>query len=413
MANCASKHAAPGSATGYLYQCRYALLAALRQIPKRPHLSVSIERFDDVAFDAQGTPEEIIQTKHHQPNAGNLTDRSVDLWKTLGIWSNLVLRDSQLPFRTQFLLLTTGKAPKGSAASFLRASPDRDVATAASALLDAAHGSTSDETKSSRQSFINLSDLERVALLESIVILDSAPNIGDIAEDLRAEIYHAAPKEHLDHLIQRLEGWWFSVVAEGLMNGHCSIPLTQVEDKVQEIREGLMRDTLPIDCQDMMVPAEIMDDLDARTFVQQLRLIEVGATRISYAIRDFYRAFEQRSRWVREQLLFDPEIGRYELALQEAWQPLFAEARDKLGSDAPREKMIQSGQDIFRWAERDADVPLRTIRHRFLCHGSYHMLADALKVGWHPDYDDILRNRPMSRCLPQEPRNAGVAATAR
>src|SRR5688500_14114625 len=146
-----------------------------------------------------------------------------------------------------------------------------------------------------------------------------------------------------------------------------------------------------------MVPAEIMDDLDARTFVQQLRLIEVGDTRISYAIRDFYRAFEQRSRWVREQLLFDPEIGRYELALQEAWQPLFAEARDKLGSDAPREKMIQSGQDIFRWDERDADVPLRTIRHHFLCHGSYHMLADALKVGWHPDYDNILPNRPMSR----------------
>src|SRR5215204_1178732 len=190
MDNHSNLHAATGSATGYLYQSRFALFAALREIRKRPHLSISIELFDDVAFDDAGTPEEVIQTKHHPPNAGNLTDRSVDFWKTLGIWSKLVQSDSQAALRTQFLLLTTGKAPEGSAASHLRQS-DRDVATAAQALVKAARESTNEATKSARQLFIDLSEAQRTALLEAVTILDSSPDISGTNEEIRAELFYA------------------------------------------------------------------------------------------------------------------------------------------------------------------------------------------------------------------------------
>jgi hypothetical protein len=32
--------------------------------------------------------------------------------------------------------------------------------------------------------------------------------------------------------------------------------------------------------------------------------------------------------------------------------------------------------------------PLRNVSERFLTLGSYHILADDLRVGWHPDYRD-------------------------
>jgi hypothetical protein len=52
MTKVGNKHDAAAAATGYLYQCRYALLAGLQAIPDAPELEISIEKFDDVAFEA-------------------------------------------------------------------------------------------------------------------------------------------------------------------------------------------------------------------------------------------------------------------------------------------------------------------------------------------------------------------------
>jgi len=79
-------HGAAASAMGYLFQCRYALLEGLRAAPDTPQLLISIEKFDDVAFEANGEPTALIQTKHHVDQAGDLTDASVDLWKTIAVW---------------------------------------------------------------------------------------------------------------------------------------------------------------------------------------------------------------------------------------------------------------------------------------------------------------------------------------
>lgn len=69
MANRENAHEASASATGYLYQCRIALLNGLHAIPINPTLEISIERFDDVAFEREGSPLELIQTKHHLQRA--------------------------------------------------------------------------------------------------------------------------------------------------------------------------------------------------------------------------------------------------------------------------------------------------------------------------------------------------------
>lgn len=104
-------HEASASATGYLFQCRFALLAGLRAIPESPQLAISIEKFDDVAFEDGGEPTQLIQTKHHVGRAGNLSDASTDIWNTLLIWSKLIAADVEAAFRIKFVLLTTASAP--------------------------------------------------------------------------------------------------------------------------------------------------------------------------------------------------------------------------------------------------------------------------------------------------------------
>jgi hypothetical protein len=388
MANGKKSHEASASATGYLYQCRIALLMALKAIPLNVNQEVSVERFDDVAFDKTGTPSELVQTKHHIEKSGNLTDASSDLWKTLLIWLKAVKADAQLPFRMKFLLMTTGSAPDGAACSYLRAiANERNEAKADKLLAETATTSKNVDHTEAYEIYKGLSEQARLSLLRSITVLDNAPNITDLVDEIRQVLYMAAPKNKIANFVERLEGWWFARVIDGLVDKK-SIPLLAIDQRIDELREEFRRDALPVDVKGSVPSPEVIAELDKRPFVQQLRRIKVGTPRIELAIRDYYRAFEQRSRWTRQELLVDGELERYEGDLKEAWEPRFLTLLDSLPNPCAPETKIAGGQKIFQWAEQDADFPLRSVRERFLTHGSFQMLANRNVVGWHPDFKE-------------------------
>jgi hypothetical protein len=114
------KFGAGGSAAGYLYQARLALAEALRFAYAESGIEVALERFDDVSFESDGEPITLLQTKHHITKAGDLTDASTDLWRTLRVWSEKVRADPSLASRVRFVLVTTSKAPNGCVAALLR-----------------------------------------------------------------------------------------------------------------------------------------------------------------------------------------------------------------------------------------------------------------------------------------------------
>jgi len=388
MADSANSHQASASATGYLYQCRYALLAGLRAIPDNPQLEISIEKLDDVAFEVGGEPTALIQTKHHVGKQGSLTDTSVDLWKTLLIWSKRVAQDIDVPFRCQFVLLTTATAPSESAASFLRMRDrDRNEEGADNRLLAAATTSRSKENVAAYAAYKALPDPLRRSLLKAVSVLDGSPNIIDVQDDIVREVYHAAGRDHVHSLVERLEGWWFGLVIRALSGaGPNTIPVLAIDQRVDELRDEFKRTALPVDFKCKEPPAAVIAELDKRPFVRQLRKIEIGVARVEYAIRDYYRASEQRSRWAREELLIGGELETYEQELIEAWQPRHAAMLDETPASCPPEQKVASGQNLFKWVEQEANFPLRSVRDRFLTHGSYHILANRYVVGWHPDF---------------------------
>ena len=126
----------------------------------------------------------------------------------------------------------------------------------------------------------------------------------------------------------------------------------------------------------------------------QLRAIDVGNTRIEKAILDYYRAYEQRSRWAREELLVGDEIGRYEKKLVDEWERYADALSDDLGETATEAQLTKTGREIFRWAEQVADFRIReNVSEAYVMRGSYHMLAGepAPKVWWHPKYLERLQ----------------------
>lgn len=377
-------HGAAASALGYLFQCRYALLEGLHALADTPQLLISVEKFDDVAFEANGEPTQLIQTKHHGTK-GDLSDTSVDLWKTISVWLDKLAQDVDAPFRMKFAVLTTASAPETSASSLLRMR-ERNEENADKLLMAAAKSSENKTTEKARSAYAALPEQLRLSLLRSVMVLDGSANIIDVRDEIARELRHSAPRDQIHKLVERLEGWWFGAVIRAMSGARPdAIPVSAIEQRVDELREEFKREALPIDVKTLVPSQSIIAELDRRPFVRQLRKIAIGGRRVEFAIRDYYRASEQRSRWAREELLLDGELEFYEQELTEAWEPRHAAIVEEAGSGSADEK-IALGQSVFKWAEQEANFPLRTVRERFLTHGSYHILANRFAVGWHPDF---------------------------
>lgn len=395
MADRKPSYTAGQSAAGYFYQARLALAECLRFAYDDSDIEVAIEKLDDVSFESGGTPQELLQTKHHITKIGDLTDASVDLWKTIRIWAEQARDDPSLPGRTRLALVTTGRAPVGSAASYLRpaetSGEGRNAEEAERILLEVAARSKNAELKKAFEAFLGLTPAMRRSLLFAIEVLDNAPNIVDLGPVIESRLRMIAPRGKVSLAREQLEGWWWPRICATLQAAQPSaISILELEQKLDEIRESLKRDALPLDMEEVDPPQEELDALEEMRFVRQLRAIGVGSNRLQFAKRDYYRAFTQRSRWTRQSLLFDGEVSRFERMLVEEWQPRYERMCEGLADGTHDAELKQGGQALYGWVETEARFPFRTIANRFLNVGSYHILANDLRVGWHRDYAALL-----------------------
>ena len=381
---------AASSAAGYYYQARLALFVSLRLAYSDESIDVAIERFDDVSFEKDGLPLELLQTKHHLNKVGDLTDTSVDLWKTLRVWSEAAKANPSLPGRTRLVLITTGQAPSLSAASYLRPNDERDVDQAEALLVAAAQKSENQALKEAFLAFQKLAPEMRKLLLSAVEILDQAPVLTELEATIEDRLKLIAPRGKAATARELLEGWWWPRICEALQEGGGVISILELEAKLDDIRDAMKRDSLPTDMEHVEPPDSELEALNEMLFVRQLRTVGVGNNRIHYAKRDYYRAFAQRSQWTRQNLLIDGEVARFEKNLLEEWQPRFAVMCDGLNGAAEDTKVRQAGQELYHWVEAEARFPFRTVSARFLNVGSYHILANDLRIGWHRDYETLL-----------------------
>lgn len=383
-----SPFSAVDATQGYLYQVRSALLWALQRQKNEPDFLVSVETLDDVTFEtAGGNPTDLLQTKHHRKGSASLTDASPDLWKTLRIWFE-GHASGQIPPTANLYLVTTSAAPEGTAASRLRV-VSRDPIAAQHTLDATAASSTNQSNKSAYDVYLKATSAERTTILSKVIIVDSSPTVSDLDGELRQEVYWAAGKEHHTAFLERLEGWWLRRVLRQLTDAtQDRIGSVELEAQMSDLREQFKQEALPID-EDLR--EFTLDDAtkaahEESTFVWQMAIIKAGKQRIAAAIRDYYRAFEQRSRWIRDDLVVGLDLHKYEKRLCEEWELVFEAMRDDLGDTATSEAQEQAARSVLAWAER-MTIPIRpSVTEPFVCRGSLHMLSDEARVGWHPEF---------------------------
>ena len=387
-----SDFSAQEAALGFFYQTRYGLWLLLDGDEEQ---SLVLESLDDIVLEVDGLPRDVRQTKHHVRQQARLTNTSPDLWKTLRIWSSHVTNNRISFPATRLTLVTTATAPDGSVPALLRPDRKRDCSLARSHLLNAAASSkTNDKAlKACFEAFMGLSQAQQQALLDATYVIDKSPTISDTAVLIRTKIRAAGAREHRDAIFERLEGWWFEKVVEQL-RASTPTPISgfEVYDKLTAIAEQFRPGALPIDFLDAQ-PDSVDALRDNRLFVYQLRIIEVNQTRIEKAIIDYYRAFEQRSRWARDELLVGGEVETYERRLVDEWQRFAAAVSEELPKDVGEDYLKKVGRDILNWMEFKTDIRIRpNVTEPYVMRGSYHMLANKAQPGvwWHPSFIERL-----------------------
>lgn len=382
---------ASASLLGYLFQCRFALLDAIRRLRCQGSFTVYIESLDDVTFETDGSPPELLQTKHHITRMAALTDASPDLWRSLRVWAEGFTK-GRWPRDAIYYLVTTGLAPEGSAASYLRSNSQRNPVEARGRLDQVAQTSINRDNQSAYAAYLALKETERLHMLERIVISDSSPDIANVETCLREELAFAVNREFVGPLVVRLEGWWFQRVIEhlrGVNDQH--IRSEELDAELNRLRHQFRDDSLPID--DDLLDAEIDENaFGSHLFVEQLRLIDLNNRRIITAMLRYFQASQQRSRWLREGFVVPGELSRYDKRLSEEWDIRFQAMTQELPTEETEKNMRVAGRELYGWAEREASVFIRSECHEpFVSRGSLQMLADTCSIGWHPEFAERLQ----------------------
>lgn len=388
------KYSASEQGLGYIYQTRLALLHLL-QLPE--DTAVFLEKDDDLDF-IDGNGGKSLASLKHKAVGGRLTDLSTDFWKSINIWLARYKRDGRGASNLRFFLFTTETV---STDSFLaRFLPDQPVASDDTVTLTqlanaALAESTSKLIAPITTAFNELSDPEKQNFLERILILDGSPRIDDIPAIIRDKHMRSIRREHREFVFERLEGWWTDAVIKQLTGARTEgIFGYEISDKLANFSEEYKADNLPITFRGKVPAAEIDTETDPRLFVKQLRAIGISSNRIRSAIVDYYRAFEQRSAWARENLLVSGEVEEYEDRLAEEWDRYKDVVFENLEDDSTEDVLREAGAILYNWAEFETGkIESLRIRARvtepYVLRGSFHILADITpepKVYWHPRF---------------------------
>jgi hypothetical protein len=395
-----SSHSAEDAALGFYYQAYFAFLTLLGQLSD--NASVGLERLDDVELKVDGHLL-LYQLKHSiKLEPPPITLKSRALWKTLKVWVD-ILPNIELS-ETTLHLIAVGKIPEGSALNALTAiGTDRedlvsalaaeaetvlaDRTSAKAAGLPLPHG----ERAPGCEAFLSLSPGTRLSLVTRALIKSQSPNIAEIEEQAQKELTII----HVDHraeVVKRLLGWWDTEIIHALCQKRAPfITRTELQAQIVSAIGDLENGKLQPEFELQMPPGDYQPD---GMLARQIKLVEGGNSDLSKAIREEWRAREQRGSWLVSNPAMGSVVNEYDRLLEEEWRDRYnamVEACEAVSDQTKR----QNGLELLRWTHDEAPGKIRPVADgwtaTYYVRGTYQVLAIDLRVGWHPAYTNLLK----------------------
>lgn len=398
------------SLLGYIYQCEYALFHLLDR--DNPTVQISIETLDDVVFGNLSDPEALLQLKLHAVNGDgkvrSLTDRSPDLWKTLRVWATLVHGGRIKPAKTTFFLMTTSPLSQQPSVAHLlgprEGEKDRNIVLANQTLQELAANILGDPDLSTKSPLIKgasallaLAPSLRLELVRNIVIVTGTPTILDLRKKIESRLRAGgSTQETHQQFVETVVGWWYGRCVEQIAaKDERTISFDALERKMAETAKALALPNLPrYEALEEPIGAELTE-LIGRLFVHQLQALGLQDTSVLVrtAMVDFYKADGHRKRWLEELRLDQKELAAFESDLKSAWAVNFGVAETEVDLCAkcpdPDVALQRLGLRVLKETMNAAVPRLKGFEAEYLAKGSYHILANGPKIGWHPHWQAL------------------------
>ena len=394
-----NQHSADDAALGFLYQGQYALLLLWRETDDDS--VVYLETLDDVVLQANGTTilEQLKHSMAVKPPALTLT--SVNLWKTLKAWIDVF---PQLSLSQTWLhLVTVAEISSGSSLEVLLTdAASRDglrlaLEGEANRVLNEraeakAKGKTSlpHETRAAAcEAFLALGQPLQDAMLSRTRIKPGQKNILEIEGEL-AKSLTAVVKAKRKQVAQYLVEWWNRQILLA-MAGARSKAITRFElvSKHMEIVADITLDKL-IDSFSGEIPPNSYQSHPK--LHEQIALVDGTEAEVGRAVRDEWRARENRSRWSNENPSRRELIARHDDHLAEEWADRHADLCAGCGTQP--DDMKKKGHDLLVWSHYEAHKAVNAIDSGVTkpsyIRVSYQVLSIDGRVGWHPEYRKLL-----------------------
>jgi hypothetical protein len=386
-----STHSAAGANAGFSYQFERAI-HWLAQSPAG--FLVGIETEDDVAIRSPNGPQMLEQDKHSIREDGEpFGDRSKDLWNTLAIWVDAIETGRAPTDSTNFLMVTNKILPDCIARQIGHAKTNAKAGGCIVALEKAAKNPPKHIASQMARVLQPKSRSALRSLILKCELLDGSQSTA--GKELRKEtIAHLQLPEwcaiHSDSIVDELLGWVHKMASEAWRQGKPAwIQRDHFVNQLHAIIERRKRQ-ISRERAEHLIPVtdEKVGEEKARPFVKQLHLVTDDDAMVDTAIREFIRCNIEKSRLSTQGDVTDDDWNAFEAALLSRWAKIRGRVLRMSKSDSEEDigfKILIESTESHREKLAGSDT-----EQVYLTSGTYHRLADLLRVGWHPRFTDLM-----------------------
>lgn len=355
---------------------------------------VSIEVLDDVGLHRSNGIDEAIQIKSVLSSNNPISDRAVDLWKTLYNWL-ISIKENELCLDNALFKLYVAADRRGPiVASFDAAATSEEALSAwEQARLEFFDKGTAkqelsigyapyvtaffdDENKIIACTIIQKFSLITIKESHSIVLYNLFCDRIIISEDLHELAFFT------------MLGWIEINVAR-MAELHIPMYIKYNDFRAQliAVTKELNQKQSLIDLAPFPTNEQVESEYGSvRTYLAQLSIIDCDYTEQVQAISDYLRASTNRVKWAKRGDITENSYIGYQDSLIRNWnnRKSIIGIRDKLRPAREKGKLLFLECQEAKVAFNALSVP------SFFVAGCYHELSDKLTIGWHPDYQKIL-----------------------
>lgn len=351
--------------------------------------SVSVEVFDDVGVEHEDGSKDAIQLKSALSNRNPVSNKAADLWKTMYNWLISVEAGVFDPGKVKFILfLNVNK--QGTIANGFHLAERYDEAVLAwknarREFYDE-KGILKEIGEEYKKYIVYFFAQDRMEMACKIIQnFELKKCIDNYTITIRKEFDKSGiPADIIEPIYMGIIGWIDLNVTKMVENNEAII--ISFENYQVQLR-ALYRDynqkhsLMPHSVKPSKL--EIQNELQQqRTYITQLEIIDCDYTEKIEAINDFIRASIDRTIWADNGDISFLSMQSYEEKLKRSWNL----ERKNIMIEKKNELPEEQGKLIYYKCQRNQiEMPSVSVPD-FFQNGCYHLLADGLEVGWHPQY---------------------------